>query len=160
MGQTFDFGDGNGPVPAHRHSNGGGWVAETARVGNTAYVGPDARVTGGTVSDGATVSGNALVTGGTVSGAAVVTGNARVTGGTVTGDAWVTGGTWNESPPQLVLGRWTATVCEPGWVAVGCERYPLAHWEEHWGKIANEHDATAQERALLLAFLEIARAFR
>lgn len=23
-----DFGDGNGPVPAHRHVNGGGWVAE------------------------------------------------------------------------------------------------------------------------------------
>ena len=33
----FDFG--NGPVPAHKHSNGGGWVADTASVADTAYVG-------------------------------------------------------------------------------------------------------------------------
>jgi len=39
---TFDFG--NGPVPAHQHSNGGGWVADTAKVADTAYVGPDAQV--------------------------------------------------------------------------------------------------------------------
>ena len=25
-----DFKDGKGPVPAHQHSNGGGWVADTA----------------------------------------------------------------------------------------------------------------------------------
>jgi hypothetical protein len=25
---AFDFG--NGPVPAHRHPNGGGWVADTS----------------------------------------------------------------------------------------------------------------------------------
>jgi len=42
--KTFDFG--NGPVPAHQHSNGGGWVADTAMVENTAYVGPNARVYG------------------------------------------------------------------------------------------------------------------
>lgn len=39
---TFDFG--NGPVPAHQHSNGGGCVADTAKVADTAYVGPDAQV--------------------------------------------------------------------------------------------------------------------
>ena len=27
---TFDFG--KGPVPAHQHPNGGGWVADTATV--------------------------------------------------------------------------------------------------------------------------------
>lgn len=27
---THDFGDGNGPVPAHHHSDGLGWVAETS----------------------------------------------------------------------------------------------------------------------------------
>ena len=26
---TYDFKDGNGPVPAHQHPNGGGWVAAT-----------------------------------------------------------------------------------------------------------------------------------
>ena len=41
-----DFKDGNGPVPAHQHLNGGGWVADTASVDETAYVGPDARVFG------------------------------------------------------------------------------------------------------------------
>ena len=29
-GQTvFDFEDGNGEVPAHKHPNGGGWVSDT-----------------------------------------------------------------------------------------------------------------------------------
>jgi len=48
---TFDFG--NGLVPAHQHSNGGGWVADTATVSETAYVGPNAVVSGN-----ARVSGN------------------------------------------------------------------------------------------------------
>jgi hypothetical protein len=47
---TFDFQDGNGPVPAARHRNPdgseGGWVAATAYVATTAYVGPDALVYG------------------------------------------------------------------------------------------------------------------
>jgi len=55
---TFDFQDGNGPVPAHRHTTGGGWVADTATVEETAYVGPDARVYGDAV-----VFGNARVYG-------------------------------------------------------------------------------------------------
>lgn len=41
-----DFDDGNGPVPAHQHPNGGGWVANTAHVDATAYVGPNALVYG------------------------------------------------------------------------------------------------------------------
>jgi len=45
---TFDFGDGRGRIPAHRHQNTdgseGGWVANTAHVDLTAYVGPEARV--------------------------------------------------------------------------------------------------------------------
>ena len=49
---THDFGDGMGPVPAHRHDNDdgttGGWVAETTTVAPTAYVGPDAQVYGHT----------------------------------------------------------------------------------------------------------------
>ena len=43
---TFDFGDGKGPVAAHKHINGGGWVADTATVADTAYIGPDAQVSG------------------------------------------------------------------------------------------------------------------
>jgi hypothetical protein len=60
--QTFDFG--NGPVPAHQHPNGGGWVADTATVAITAYVGPDAHVFGDAkVCDDARVFGNAWVSG-------------------------------------------------------------------------------------------------
>ena len=47
-GQTHDFG--RGPVPAHRHRNPdgttGGWVAATARVADTAHIGPQAKVYG------------------------------------------------------------------------------------------------------------------
>ena len=34
----YDCGDGFGPVPGHRHPNGGGWVAQTAVVPQSAYV--------------------------------------------------------------------------------------------------------------------------
>jgi serine acetyltransferase len=60
MTTTYDFGDGNGPVAAHRHSNGGGWVADTAKVDETAYVGLNAMVFGN-----AEVSGNSRVSGNT-----------------------------------------------------------------------------------------------
>jgi len=66
MNSTYDFGA--GPVPAHQHANGGGWVAETALVDVSAFVGPDARV-----SDNAEVSGYAVVF-----GAARVSGTAEV----------------------------------------------------------------------------------
>ena len=46
MTTTYDFQDGKGTVPAHEHSNGGGWVADTAYVAPTAYVDPDAEVFG------------------------------------------------------------------------------------------------------------------
>jgi hypothetical protein len=68
MAQKYKFGDGKGPVPAHQHPNGGGWVADTS------YVGPDAWVYGN-----AEVSGTARVY-----GDAQVSGTARVSG-----DAWV-----------------------------------------------------------------------
>ena len=35
---TFDFGDGKGAVSARLHPNGGGWVAESAKVDETVYV--------------------------------------------------------------------------------------------------------------------------
>ena len=52
MTTIYDFQDGNGPVPAHRHPNGGGWVADTAKVEETAYVGPNAQVYGSALVEG------------------------------------------------------------------------------------------------------------
>lgn len=92
MAITFDFEDGNGPVPARRHRNPdgsvGGWVADTATVEPTAYVGADAKVYGNaTVLDDAVLSGRA-----TVSGNATVSGRARVAGDAqVSSSAWVSG---------------------------------------------------------------------
>jgi len=72
--ETYDFGA--GPVPAHHHSNGGGWVADTAYVSETAYVGPDALV-----YNNAQVYGNAAVCGNAeVCDNAQVYGNAKVFG--------------------------------------------------------------------------------
>jgi len=50
--ETHDFGDSSGPVPAHKHPNGGGWVANTAKVHKTAHVGPRAQVFGETQVSG------------------------------------------------------------------------------------------------------------
>ena len=84
----FDFNDGKGPVRAHRHFNGGGWIADSAIVADSVYLGPNARVYD-TASvhcnvklfGNARVCGNAWVTdSATVYGNAVVFGNAKVFG--------------------------------------------------------------------------------
>lgn len=81
MSGTFDFGDGLGPVPAHRHNNLstalGGWVAGSASVHQYAYVSRDAQVFGLSV----------------VGEQALILGQARVHGrAAVTGRAWVRDG--------------------------------------------------------------------
>jgi len=100
MSNTHDFNDGNGAVPAHRHSNGGGWVAETAKVDESAHVGPHAKVYGNAwVNGNASIFGNAEVYGyawvfgnAWVAGDAQVCGNAWVYGNAqVYGNAWVSG---------------------------------------------------------------------
>ena len=64
MSETYDFDNGNGPVPAHRHSNGEGWVADTAKVDASAYIGPFALVFGNAqVCSGACVFGKVEVYG-------------------------------------------------------------------------------------------------
>jgi UDP-3-O-[3-hydroxymyristoyl] glucosamine N-acyltransferase len=76
---NVDFGDGQS-VPARRHIKGGGWVAETAHVEESSYVGPyavvygNARVTGeAIINDYAKVYGNAQIY-----GSAKVYGDAQV----------------------------------------------------------------------------------
>ena len=69
-----DFGDGSGSVAAHRHSNGGGWIADTATVMDSVYVSRNAQVFGeASVSDHARIRDSARV-----SGSAEVYGNAQV----------------------------------------------------------------------------------
>lgn len=75
----------------HTHSNGGGWVANTATVASTAYVGPNAIVLGtSNISGTARIDGFAWVESATVSGSVVINGNANVWYGTYSGTAQVT----------------------------------------------------------------------
>ena len=79
---TFDFTDGLGPVPAHRHINPdgseGGWVADAAGVSRLAFIGPDATVgSDGAANRGAHILDHAhvacgQVAGGTVRGSAII----------------------------------------------------------------------------------------
>ncbi len=64
------------------HLNGGGWVADTAEVDETAYVGPSAMVVGASqVRGNAVIEDSAIVL-----GRSVISGNAKVSGGAVVGD--------------------------------------------------------------------------
>ena len=119
MTQTYDFNDGQGPVPAQQHPNGGGWIADTATVAKTAYVGPSARVYGSAV----------------VFGSARVFGRAEVFGSAVVSD-----------PHSIAWGRaggydWTAYVQEEGspFLRYGCEAHPLSWWLEQDKSLSVKH---------------------
>jgi hypothetical protein len=77
---SHDFGDGNGPVPAHQHlvpgtTLLGGWVAETATVDPHCFVMGSAQGPASVVYGNAVVSGPVvIVNGGAVFGNAVVDG--------------------------------------------------------------------------------------
>jgi carbonic anhydrase/acetyltransferase-like protein (isoleucine patch superfamily) len=100
---TYDFG--KGFERAHPHDNGGGWVADTATVEPSVFVGPDAKVcdfaqvSGGArlsghavVMDRAVVCDNALIIDAVVMEGATVSGDSRVTDGAVVKDAaWISG---------------------------------------------------------------------
>jgi UDP-3-O-[3-hydroxymyristoyl] glucosamine N-acyltransferase len=116
MNMTFDFGD--GPVPAKQHSNGGGWVADTATVSDTAFVGSKARVYDSarvsdyaSIYDYARVYGNARVSDDAcISDSAWVFDNAHVSGDAcVSGSAWVFGDVHVFGDTRVTGDEW---VCE------------------------------------------------
>lgn len=73
-----------------KHPNGGGWVANGANVADTAFVGPNARVLGGTVSGQARIEDHATVMSGTVTDKAIVRGISLIRGqATISGNAVV-----------------------------------------------------------------------
>ena len=82
MIDKHDFDDGNGLVLAHKHTNGGGWVADTASVSYTVHISPNAEVYEyATVVEWVVVTGDAKVFGkASVSGYALVSENANVFG--------------------------------------------------------------------------------
>jgi len=100
---TFDFGDGNGAVPAGQHTNPdgstGGWVADTALVAGTAHLDDTAIVHGAArvsqdaqVLHGSRVFGNAIVRGSSIlRDQSFVSGTAQVLGGELLGHSNVEG---------------------------------------------------------------------
>ena len=109
MKTTYDFGF--GPVPAHRHKNldgsEGGWVADTATVAATAYVGPHAQI-----FDEALVSGKARVFDeALVSGKALVFGNALVC----------------KTPISITGLTWGIDITDRH-IRIGCQQHTAAEW--------------------------------
>lgn len=86
--QKHDFKDGAGRVPAHRHVNGKGWVAKTAVVEDSVYVGPKCAVYNSAyVSGRVRLEGNARVSGSAVvSGEVIIKQNGHVYGNAVVRD--------------------------------------------------------------------------
>ena len=82
----YDFKDGNGLVFAHRHCNGGGWVADTAHVDDSARVEKNAQVFGyAHVLDNSVIGDNAEISAfvtvkdnASIKGRAVVRGSAII----------------------------------------------------------------------------------
>ena len=150
---TFNFG--NWPVPAHQHKNGGGWVANTAKVADHVYVGPDARIAGGTFCGGDFFGGwfydgeyrggtfyggwfyDGLFRGGTFHDGTFRGGDFR--GGDFHGGGYFSG-RFDSSPLQIQIGRWLA-VSYADYVRIGCEEIYL------------DHDINRQLRALMREYL-------
>jgi hypothetical protein len=84
-----DFKDGSGRIPAHRHDNGRGWVADTAKVDETVYIGPRCAVFNRAIVKGTTrLEGQASIFGNAVvSGAIIMRKNAQVYGAAVVRDS-------------------------------------------------------------------------
>ena len=133
---TFDFRDGNGPVPAHQHPNGGGWVADSAHVAATAFIGKTAWVYGD-----AWVYGNARVHG-----------NARVSGDAqVYGNARVKRGKFHQTPTSITRSDgYTFTLQSDGSIIAGCRDFTEKEARKYWGnpKHHKHHESIAIVNAL------------
>ena len=138
----------------HRHSNGGGWVQNTASVDETAYVSEFACVSGSAhVSGSACVSGDACVSDNAcVSGDAIVCGSARVSGTAcvsggayVGGDAWVSGDVWEFSPLFIQGSRHSVAICSRSELQIGCKRYKINEWLKNLKEIGEDNDYSKDE---------------
>jgi hypothetical protein len=139
---AHDFG--YGPVAAHRHPNGGGWVADSATVTDNAYVGPDA-----TVSGRATVCGQARIVDsgavrdharvgeyGVVGGTAVAAGHASISRCLVLDGTWILDpaavGRAPGDPDPVMRADPEAHTCWYGAHGFGDRGDGLAEWLAEW----------------------------
>ncbi len=151
------------PEEQHKHKNGGGWVANTATVEETAYIGPDAWVFGDAriysyarITGDACVSGNAVIYGyarifgaaqvygyARISGDALVSGDARVYGyARIFGAAQVSGGDWETSPLYIQGSKHEITNCSYGSLSIGCITHSFSEWKKLYKSIGKEQGYT------------------
>ena len=106
------------PEEQHQHKNGGGWIANTANVDVTAFVGGDAQVSGN-----ARVSGNAQVS----------------------GNAWVYGDAWVETPLFIQGTRHGISNSKHGYLSIGCVTLTFAEWKKQFRAIGKREGYTAAQ---------------
>jgi len=116
---TFDFGFGS--VPAHKHKNGGGWIADTIDVSEEIYVGENARISGGAISGGE------------------IYGSARISGGEIYGGV-ISGGEISKTPLQIQGSRDFLIVISNEFISIGCRCHSLEYWLENYIKIGHDYN--------------------
>ena len=85
-------------VSGHLHSNGNGWIDNTASVASTVYVAPNAMVLGSSAITGnVSIQNTALVKDATISGNVIVKENAFIIGGTYSDHAVIKGQSYAEN---------------------------------------------------------------
>ena len=126
----------------HQHKNGGGWVANTATVEDSVYIGPDAQVYGNAqVYGDAQVLGNAWV-----SGDAWVYGNARVSGDAqVCGSARVFGDAWVETPLFIQGTKHGVSNSSYGKLSIGCVTLTFAEWKKQYRALGKREGYTEKQ---------------
>jgi hypothetical protein len=136
---TYDFG--NGPVPAHRHVNPdgsrGGWVADSASVGDGASVGAWA-----SVGDGASVGAWASVGAGASVGAWASVGAGASVGAWASVGAGASVITTNHCASGFLGSHhFTAWRHSGGaiWLQYGCVTMPLEDWHDQHDALADQH---------------------
>lgn len=155
---TFDFG--NGPVPAHRHPNGGGWVADTAYVDDTAYVGSNAQVfDNAAVYDNATIFDNARIFDrAKVSDDARVHGDVRVFGNArICDNLRIRRGEYAATPITITRSDGHKFPLQSdGSILAGCRDFTPEEADAHWGN--PEHRLHHESMAIVNALRSIAAA--
>ena len=114
----------------HQHKNGGGWIANTAKVDGSVYIGANAQVCGDAQ----------------VYGTARVYGNARVLGDAwVSGDARVLGDAWVETPLFIQGTNHGVSNSSHGKLSIGCVTLTFAEWKKQYRALGKREGYTEKQ---------------
>jgi len=144
---TFDFSDGQGPVPARQHANPdgsvGGWVAAGVSIAAGVIVGIHARILGGTIRGG-------TIWGGTIWGGTIL-------GGTILGGT-ILGGNWKKATLQIQGTRHFVNMCSCTELQIGCIHLTIAKWREKRVVLGEKEGYTPEQIEEYGRYIELAAA--